>query len=559
MNTARVIANPAHEGLFLGTVSRLKLLFGLEKKILALIFSYALTIGLFSLVVPLTVQELVNTFAFAIQPITIATLTGIMACTLLFIAAFKVLQARAVETLQQRVYTRIAVGFTQALPHVREERFLPRHANYLSEAEFLTRAALAVLADLMNILVAGAIGMTILVLYHPYFLVFNLLLVGGFATVVILLGQGGLKITLEMSRLHYDTLDWVQNVAHNLPYFKATNSRGLLLGKTDELVRQYVLIRQTRSDILTGQQFKGAVIWQALGHSGLLATAGMLLATGQITLGQFVASEVIVGALLLNLETLARRMYALFFVFSSLQELSGVFGLPRDDRQGKVADLARDQAHYGIRLTGKNLAFGFPGSAPLFRDFSLEVNPGEKVAVISRTSTVKTALARVLAGLYTPTAGVVRYNDVDLRDASLDSINAVRSLVLDSHLTLFEGTLEENIALGRPSISYSDLQWALWFAELEEDVDALPAGLHSPVTSQGRPFTISQILRILVARAVVIRPRILIFAGALHAMSPRTRATILRRLCSKDEGWSVIFVTNDPSIRTEVDRCIEIE
>lgn len=87
-------SQPDPSALLKETISRLGLVLGLEWKILAIIASYALAIGLFSLIVPLTVQEIVNTFAFAIQPIMIVTLAGIMAVTLLFIAAFKVLQAR---------------------------------------------------------------------------------------------------------------------------------------------------------------------------------------------------------------------------------------------------------------------------------------------------------------------------------------------------------------------------------------------------------------------------------------------------------------------------------
>ena len=71
--------------------------------------------------------------------------------------------------------------------------------------------------------------------------------------------------------------------------------------------------------------------------------------------------------------------------------------------------------------------------------------------------------------------------------------------MLDSHPTLFDGTLEENITLQRPSIRFDDLSWALRFVELEEEVDALPQGLEAPVHGNGANFTRSQILRVLLA------------------------------------------------------------
>lgn len=549
---------PDSKDLLRATIARLSLLLQFEKKILAILVSYALAIGVFSLIVPLTIQELVNTFAYALQPIMVVTLVSVMAIVLLLMGSFRVLQLRAMEILIQRLYARIALGLTRQLPRFRDVGFTPKYANYFLEAELLPRALSAMLVDIINVTVGGAIGMTILVMYHPYFIIFNALLIGGFTVIITILGRGGLKITMDVSRHNYATMNWLQDIANNLMHFKATASTPFLLKKTDELVGRYVAARKIRSDILTGTQYKGSVIWQALGHSGVIATAGWLLAIGQITLGQFVASEVIVGTLIINLDTVSKRMYAMYYVFTSLHELDFLFSLPKDAEQGKLSVPLPDPTVHGVRLTCKDVSFAYPNSPPTFQHFNLEVAPGEKVAVFSATSTGKTTLARVLAGLYAPTVGVIRYNGVDLRDLDMDSLNACRGLILDSQLTLFESTLEENITMGRP-VQYDDIRWALRFVELEEDVDAMPLGLQSPVKSGGKGFTTSQILRLLVARAIVTRPQILILDGTLHSMLPAMRETILRRLCSKEEPWSVLFVSNDPTLTTHVDRRIMME
>jgi ABC-type multidrug transport system fused ATPase/permease subunit len=213
----------------------------------------------------------------------------------------------------------------------------------------------------------------------------------------------------------------------------------------------------------------------------------------------------------------------------------------------------------GITLTARNLSYAQADAHPLFSAFDLDVAPGEKIALLCRTNTIKSVLARVLAGLYAPTTGVVRYNDMNLVEVSMDSITACRGLVLDSQPILLDGTLENNITLGRNSITYEDIQWALEFVELDEEIDSLPDGLTTMVTGQSSQFTESQILRLLVARAIVTHPHILIFEGTLHNMLPSLREVILRRLCSKDEPWSVIFVSNDPTFTAHVDRRIILE
>ncbi len=161
-------------------LTQLGLLIRLERKMLGIIASYAVAIGMFLLCVPIAVQELVSTFSFAVQPSMIFTLALVVGCALTGAAAFRILQARAVETLQQRIYTRIAIAFTETLPRLREESFLPQHAHRFSEADLLTRALVAMVADLFNVAVVGSIGMTMLVLFHPYFLLYNVTLVTGF-------------------------------------------------------------------------------------------------------------------------------------------------------------------------------------------------------------------------------------------------------------------------------------------------------------------------------------------------------------------------------------------
>lgn len=540
-------------------LDQLALLFRLERKILGIIASYAVAIGMLMLCVPIAVQELVSTFSFAVQPIMIVTLTLVVGTALAGAAAFRVLQARAVETLQQRIYTRIAIAFTETIPRLQEDSFLPQHADRFQEADRLTRALVSMLADLFNVAVVGTIGMGLLIFFHPYFLLYNMILLVGFIALLVIFGREGFLITLEMSRLNYDITHWIQNIAENLPHLRAAGHSPYLLKKTDTLTQAYVKVRQRRSDLLTGRQYKAAALWQVVGHAGMIATAGMLVSAGQLTVGQFAAAELVAGQLLLNMDTLARRMVHMFFTFVAFREMAAFFSLPQD-RSGEKTVIPLDQFGLaGVRITVRDLAFAHPDSTPLFKHFDLDVSPGEKVAVLCTSSMQKTTLAKVLAGLLPPTSGVVHYNDINLAEVTPDSIDACRSLMLDSLPTLLEGTLEENIALGRAGISYEDVEWALQFVELDEEIDRMPEGLATMVTGHGTQFTLSQILRMLLARAIVTRPHVLIFDGTLHSMIPSVREIILRRLCSKDEPWSVIFASNDPGFTSHVHRSVTLE
>jgi ABC-type bacteriocin/lantibiotic exporter with double-glycine peptidase domain len=544
--------------LFQAVLGHLGLLFSLERRILALVFSYSIAIGLFALIVPLTVQELVNTFAFSLQPVTIVTLAAIMVIGLLFVGAFRALQYYAVEVLERRIFARVAIAMAHQLPRFRFQGFKPRYANYFFETILMQRAVSVLLVDLINVIVGGAVGMTILVFYHPYFLLFNAVLLVGFNVVFFLMSHGGLKADIEMSHAKYDTLHWLQEISYNLLHFKSTDSQALLIKKTDELVDNYVGVRRRRFTILI-RQYLGSLGWQAVAHSGLIATAGWLLSTGQLTIGQFVAAEVVVSGILLSFDGVVKRMGHIYYFLTATTELNFLFSLPKDQDTATLSIPLPDPTVHGIRVTCKDLAFNPGGAAPIFERFSLEVTPGEKIGIYAGTTIAKTALARVLSGLEAPTSGVIRYNGVDLRHLNLDTVNRFRGFVLDSQLSLFEGTLEENIVLGRNYVPYSDVRWALRFTELEEEIDAFPQGLKTHVRAPGKVFAPTHVLRILVARAILARPQLLIFDGILHNMQPALRETILRRLCSKDEPWSVIFVSNDPNLTPHVDRRIMLD
>ena len=324
------------QNLFQSMLACLGVLFRLERRILALIVSYSLAIGLFSLIVPLTVQELVNTFAFAIQPITIVTLAGVMVAGLMFVGAFRALQFYSVEVLERRIFARVALGMAQQLPRLQFLGFKPRYANYFMETVFMQRALSVLLVDLINVIVGGAVGMTILVFYHPYFLLYNALLMAGFTVVFFLMSHGGLKATIDMSHAKYETLHWLQEISFNLLHLKATDSQALLMGRTDELIQSYVETRQTRFGILI-RQYLGSVGWQAVAHSGLLATAGWLLSIGQLTLGQLVAAEVVVSGLLLSFDAVVKRMGHIYYFLTGLNELDFIFSLPKDQASATLS------------------------------------------------------------------------------------------------------------------------------------------------------------------------------------------------------------------------------
>jgi len=537
------------------TLDRLGLFLRQERSILLAILTYAIAVGVFSLIIPLTVQELVNTFAFSVSPVMVVTIVGIMAVILFFVGIFRVLQFYATDVLERRIFVRVTLALAQILPRYQKETFRSDAISRFFETVFLQRALSSLFVDLVNVLVGGVVGMALLALYHPYFVIFDLVLVGAVALIGIL-GKGGLRTTLHMSEAKYGVFHWFQEVADNLLHFKTVSASDLILRNADRLATTYVQARQSRFGVLL-RQYIGSLTLQVILHTGLLGTAGWLLSQGELTLGQLVAAEVIIASLLLNVDSVVKRAYVVFYFFTALTELDHLFSLPQD-KTLNGSDLSIPESHdAGLRLTCSEMGWA-NHSGSLARSVDFEALPGEKWALVCSTESIGHRLSLALAGLDQPPAGAVRYNGVDLRSLSTDQINGRRSIVFGRDLILFEGSVADNITMGRLGVKSEDLVWALDVVQLDKELEEFSDGLATIVKEGGRDFTPSQQLRILLARAIIARPSLLILDGALHEIPNRLREPLLRRLSSKDCPWTLVIVTTDPHIEAYVEKCLAL-
>lgn len=533
-------------------IARLLFLVRLERVLLRNVLSFAAVIAVLSLIVPLTVQELTSTFAYAVQPIMIWTLIPVMAFILLVVGIFRALQFYATEMIERRLTARVALGMTEQLPLMNVSAFKPAYANRFIESVFLHRAISVLLVDGVNLCVGGAVSLTLLVYYHLYFAMYGAVLVGGVLFIVLALSAGGHRSTMAMSRSKYEMLGWLQDMAQNLLQFKVTDCRDALIRKTDALTQRYIEARQLRFRAVL-RMYLAWVAWYAVTYSGAIGLGGWLVASGQLTIGQFVAVEVIVGTLLASLDSVLKRMPHAFYILTSVTELDMLFSTPHDQERGRQAVAIKDPKVHGLHLDCRNMGMADEDGTMLFARLDLEVRPASRIAIRAPSSNAQRALTRVLAGLVPPTTGSIRYNGISLRDLNPLDLRDAIGVVFDYQPTLLEGSLADNITMGRSGIDYHDLRWALGLVEMDEAVDSLPQGLRTPVRAMGKAFTTSLVHRILVARAIVGHPRLLLLEGTLPSIPLLLRDRILQRLALRERPWALICISCEPTLVPDAD------
>lgn len=538
------MANAAHTLHHTTPYQRLRALMHLERGDLLALFAYAILIGLLSLAVPLAAQSLVNTIAAGvlIQPLIVLTL-GVLGA-LLFAGVLRLLKLSLLERLQQRIFARIALQLAEQLPRIQNDvltrEYAPQLANRFFDVITLQKTTAKILLEGPAALLQVIVALLLMSFYDPYLLGFAVLLMLAVGFIVGVLGIGGLRTSIEESYSKYHVADWLEELARCQRSFKMDASAPFPSERADKLVVKYIQARRAHFRVIFRQAF-GNYFLQAFACAGVLAIGGWLVINRQLTLGQVVAAEMVVVGALQGFEKLIRLLENIYDLLTSLDKIGYVTDLPSERENGRLIP----SSPTGASVSCRKLRFAYEGQRPVLANLDLELEPGEHASLVGASGVGKSTLAALFCGLHEPTQGLVRINGMDVRDVSLHSLRRVVALVGDNN-EIFAGTIEENILVGRAYISHEDLQWAIDTARLTEELVRMPDGLQTQVVSEGRNLSRGQVQRLLIARAIVDRPQLLILDEGFTGIDERDKLDILDELYHPQHAWTVVDISHDP-------------
>jgi ATP-binding cassette, subfamily B, bacterial HlyB/CyaB len=190
------------------------------------------------------------------------------------------------------------------------------------------------------------------------------------------------------------------------------------------------------------------------------------------------------------------------------------------------------------------VSFRYPGAAmPALDTVSFRVAEGQVIGVVGRSGSGKTTVTRLIQGIQTPQEGLIRLNGVDIRHIDLGHLRRGIGVVLQDNL-LFRGTIRDNIAAARPDAPLEDILSAARLAGAEEVIERLPLGYDTTVEEGASNFSGGQQQRIAIARALLTRPRLLVFDEATSALDPDSEAIIQRSLAEIARDRTMIIVSH---------------
>jgi putative ABC transport system ATP-binding protein len=501
-------------------------------------------------------MALVNAVAMTTLQQPLIVLCLILLVSLALAGFLRVLQALVVEYMQQRIFVRVVADLAFRLPRVRREAFDRQHGPELVNRFFdvltVQKAAATLLLDGVQVILQMAIGLLLLAAYHQFLLGFDIILIGALALIVFVLGRGAVTTSIRESRAKYAVAGWVEEMARHPVAFKLNSAPRFALERADVLAQEYLRARQAHFRIVL-RQWGFALALQAVASTTLLGLGGYLVINGQLTLGQLVAAEIIVTLVVASFTKFGKHLETFYDLMAAVEKLGHLVDLPLERATG-VMHHARDR---GAEVRIQDVSFSYKGGSLVLDGVSLRLEPGERVAVLGPNGSGKSTLIDLLFGLRTPTAGRIAIDGVDLRDLRLESLREHIAVV--KGIEIFEGSVLDNVRMGREELSMADVQQALQAVGLLHDVQALPQGLHTHLGTGGAPLSLGQAERLMLARAIIGQPRLLVLDEVLDDMDQEVRHEVLPAILGRDARWTLLVITHSQEVARLCDREVRLE
>ncbi|RAJ11326.1 peptidase domain-containing ABC transporter [Arenibacter echinorum] len=537
---------------------RLLGLLKLDKRDVLQTFYYAIFAGLVNLSLPLGIQAIINLIQSAEISTSWVVLVVLVTGGVAFGGLLQLMQIRIIENVQQKIFTRASFEFTYRFPKIKmselQNYYPPELANRFFDTLNVQKGLAKILLDFPAAVLQIVFGLILLSFYHPFFIVYGILLLLLIYVVFKFTAQKGMDTSLEESKRKYKVAHWIQEVARSLVSFKLSGRTSLALDKNDALVLDYLEARESHFRILV-IQFIQMIGFKVLVTAGLLLIGGLLVLNQEMNIGQFVAAEIIILLVISSVEKLTRSLETFYDLFTSLEKLGQVVDKDLEEQQGEKPlneedefYVELDRVSFGASKIGKNI----------LDDISLKIDPKTRLLVLGANGSGKSTLLRLIAGLIQPDDGNIYVNNVSLKGINPNHYRSFLGQSLTEEKP-FEGTIMDNITFGDKSISEKDVQWAMENTGLLQYVKEQPKGINTMVYPEGQqmPFTVSK--KIVLARSIVRKPKLLLLKDPLIQFDEVEAVKIIKFLTDDKNPWSLIVVSQDPKWLNRFQNIITLE
>ena len=302
-----------------------------EKKDIGYVYLYAMVTGVISLSLPLGIQAVFNLVSGGVVFSSVYLLIGVVILGILITGLLLVAQMALVEMLQQRIFVKAAFEFTYRLPRIDPDAlsgyYPPELMNRFFDVLTIQKGLPKLLIDLTSAAVQIVFGLILLSAYHPIFVGFGVLIVLTILLISRVYGPSAVRTSLDESNYKYKVVAWLEEMASNLPAYRHQQDNPESINKMDDLVAHYITHRNRHFSVLK-RFFYSSVAFKTVVTGGLLIVGTALVVGRQMSLGQFVAAELIIILITSSVDKLMSGIDTVFDMLTAVEKIGYVTDLP---------------------------------------------------------------------------------------------------------------------------------------------------------------------------------------------------------------------------------------
>ncbi len=509
-----------------------------ESSYYSLAIVYGIGISVLSLATPISVQMLINTVANTGLTLSLVVLSVTLFILLLLSGLLNALRIHLMDLFQRRFYARmvseIALRSIYALnPFFQDCRMSTLFNRYFD--------IVIVQKNLPNILLGGftivlqvAVGFILVSLYHPLFLVFNLVVAAVIWLTWMIWGKRAMFSAVQVSHKKHAAAGWLEGLGESNGFFKSERHIAEALERTDAITRDYITehARHFRHHFAQTLSF---LLLYALASAALLGLGGWLVIQGELSLGQLVAAELVLSVALFGVSQLGTYLAYFYEICGAIDELSLFYDVRQEEPTAGLVELGA-----GTDLRFSNVALADVGAETVL-DF--HIPGGKRVMAVAESHSIQREAINLLKRHAKPQSGYISLGGIDIMGVQAHSVR--QHVIYLARPTIVDMTIREYLDLSGDDDSNTnprDLE-VLEMVGLSDTVARLENGLDTSLSTTGWPLTISETMQIKLAAAIIAEPRVLILNQLFDTMPDEVLRRALDRLQTKC-GCTVIYFTD---------------
>lgn len=529
----------------------------LEKRDIFQIFYYAIFSGIVALSLPLGIQAIINLIQGAQVSTSWVILVILVTIGVAFSGALQFMQLRIIETIQQRIFTRSSFELSYRFPKIKMSElrnyYPPELANRFFDTLIIQKGLSKILIDIPSAVLQILFALILLSFYHPFFIIFGILLLALILVVFKFTAKRGLETSLMESKNKYRVAHWIQEIARTVVSFKLSGNTNLALTKNDDLVTDYLISRENHFKILM-IQFIQMISFKVIVTASLLLIGGALVLNQEMNIGQFVAAEIIILLVIASVEKLIIGLESFYDVLTAIEKLGQIVDKDLEEQEGEKP-LFKDN----LDIELDNVSYAVPDrEKPIINNLSFKINTKSRILILGESGSGKSTLLRLISGINKPTSGHIYINNLSINSLNLNHYRAQLGLSLTEE-TPFEGTIKENLTFGNSSITDQAIFDVLHNVGLMSFVREQAEGLKTTLYPDGKQMSHTVSKKLVLARAILKNPKLLILEDALDRFNPTETNSIIDYLTHQDRPWALIVVSGGNGWKTKCKEIIQLD